>query len=187
MERPHKTVFPIRDTIKMARQKESFVDALRVGFGYDIHQLVPGRTLVLGGVRIPHTAGLLGHSDADVLLHAIGDALLGAAALGDIGIHFPNTDKRYKNVSSLVLIRSIRVLLKSQNFLVQNIDSTIVLEKPKIARYALTMRKNIASALRIELDRVSVKATTNEGLGHLGAEKGCAAFAVATLRLDRSA
>lgn len=171
----------------MAKEKESIIDGIRVGFGYDVHQLVPGRRLVLGGVRIPHSLGLLGHSDADVLLHAIGDALLGAGALGDIGIHFPNTDRRYKNVSSLVLLRSIQILIKSHNFVVQNIDSTIVLEKPKITRYALTMRKNIASALGIELDRVSVKATTNEGLGHLGEEKGCAAFAVAVLRLNRVA
>lgn len=186
MERTHEIVFRIRDTINMATRKESEFEPLRVGFGYDIHRLVPGRRLMLGGVRIPHDRGLLGHSDADVLLHAISDALLGAAAMGDIGIHFPNTDKRYKNVSSLLLLRAIRVLLKRHNFTIHNIDSTIVLEKPRIARYALTMRRNIASALRIEVDRVSVKATTNEGLGHLGAENGCAAFAVGTLRLNRA-
>ena len=184
MERTYETAFRIQDTIDMARLNAPAYQDLRVGFGYDIHQLVPGRRLVLGGVRIPHSLGLLGHSDADVLLHAIGDALLGAAALGDIGIHFPNTDKRYKDVRSLVLLRSIRVLLKSHNFAVHNIDSTVVLEKPKISRYAVAMRKNISSALRIELNRVSVKATTNEGLGHLGAGKGCAAFAVVTLRMN---
>lgn len=153
----------------------------RIGFGYDIHRLSAGRKLMLGGVRIPHTMGLLGHSDADVLLHAICDALLGAAALGDIGKHFPNTDKRFKDISSLKLLRQIAVLLKRNDYIVQNIDSTVVLERPKISGYVSRMRKNIAAALAIKASFVSVKATTSEGIGSIGREEGCAAYAVASI------
>jgi len=157
---------------------------IRVGFGYDIHRLSTGRKLVLGGVRIPHTLGLLGHSDADVLLHAICDALLGAAGLGDIGKHFPDTDKRFKDIASLKLLRTAGLLLREHGIGIGNIDSTVVLERPKISPYVPRMKKNIASALKIPVGRVSVKATTNEGLGALGAEDGCAAFAVATISAE---
>ncbi len=153
----------------------------RIGFGYDIHRLVEGRRLVLGGVRIPSATGLLGHSDADVLLHAICDALLGAAALGDIGHHFPDTDRRFRNISSLRLLRRVRTLLQENRFTVVNIDSTVVLEQPKIGKYIPRMRKCIRESLGIDPDRISIKATTNEELGALGAGKGCAAFAVASI------
>ncbi len=158
-----------------------FPPITRVGFGYDVHRLVPGRRLVLGGVRIPHNLGLLGHSDADVLLHAICDALLGAAALGDIGQHFPETSRRFKDISSLTLLRKVRNLLREHHFVVGNVDSTVVLERPKIMRYAPSMRKKIAGALSIRPSQVSIKATTNEGLGSLGAGEGCAAFAVVSI------
>ena len=151
----------------------------RVGFGYDIHRFGPGRKLVLGGVHISHARGLLGHSDADVLLHAICDALLGAAALGDIGMHFPDTDKRFKNIVSLDLLKNVRQLLKNQGFHVHNIDATVVLEHPKILPYIPRMKRKIGAALGISATHVSVKATTNEGLGSIGSEEGCAAFAVA--------
>ena len=154
---------------------------VRVGFGYDIHRLATGRKLVLGGVQIPHRVGLAGHSDADVLIHAICDALLGAAALGDIGRHFPDTDPRFKNISSVRLLRHVAVLLKKNEFVVINIDSSVVLETPKIARFVLRMRRNIASAVGTNVRNVSVKATTNEGLGSIGREEGCAAFAVAAI------
>jgi len=153
----------------------------RSGFGYDIHRFVPKRKLVLGGVRIPSKFGLLGHSDADVLLHAICDALLGAAALGDIGQHFPDTDPRYKGVSSLVFLRAVRDLLQAEGFRPINVDSTLVLQAPKIAPYIPAMRRKIARALKVDVERVSVKATTNEGLGTLGAGEGCAAYAVAAV------
>jgi len=151
----------------------------RIGFGYDIHRLVPGRKLILGGVRIPNALGLEGHSDADVLLHAVCDALLGAAALGDIGKHFPDSDTRYRDISSLKLLRSVRTLLRQHRCSVVNIDSTVILEQPKIASHVPKMRKRIATALGIRADQVSVKATTNERLGPLGSGEGCAAFAVA--------
>ena len=151
----------------------------RVGFGYDIHRMAPERKLILGGVRIPNPLGLSGHSDADVLLHAVCDALLGAAALGDIGRHFPDSDKRYQGISSLKLLRSVRTLLREHHFAVVNIDSTVILERPKIAPYVPKMRKRIAAALGIGENQVSVKATTNEGLGPLGSGEGCAACAVA--------
>jgi 2-C-methyl-D-erythritol 2,4-cyclodiphosphate synthase len=160
--------------------------AQRVGFGYDIHRLVPGRKLILGGVRIPSKYGLEGHSDADVLTHAFCDALLGASALGDIGKHFPNTDRRFKNISSIKLLKHVCLLLKSKDFLVHNVDATVVLELPKLSPYSTAMRSKIARAIGISIDRVSIKATTNEGLGAIGSEQGCAAFAVATLRREGS-
>jgi 2-C-methyl-D-erythritol 2,4-cyclodiphosphate synthase len=165
----------------MATSKQKAPSNGRIGFGYDIHRLIAGRKLILGGVHIPHPLGLMGHSDADVLLHAICDALLGAAALGDIGKHFPDTDKRFHGISSLKLLRQVGILLKRKHFAVQNVDSTVVLERPKIALYVPHMKKNIAGALSIKSDRISVKATTNEGLGYLGAEEGCAAYAVASI------
>ncbi len=165
----------------MAKKLNDEKIGIRIGFGYDIHPMVGGRKLILGGVTIPHTLGLQGHSDADVLLHAICDALLGAAGLGDIGKHFPDTDKRFKGISSLTLLRKVRDLLHKHGFRPVHVDSTVVLERPKIAPFIPGMRKHIASALRIGTDVASVKATTNEGLGAIGSERGCAAFAVALL------
>ena len=166
----------------MKSTKKENSEIVRFGFGYDIHRLEPNRKLMIGGVRIPSTFGLLGHSDADVLLHAICDALLGAAALGDIGKHFPNTDGRYKNISSLKLLSLVATLLKKKRFEVVNVDSTVVLEEPKISKFISLMRKKIASALKVSVQNVSVKATTNEGLGHLGRGGGCAAFAVVSVK-----
>ena len=154
----------------------------RIGTGYDVHRLVPGRRLVLGGVEIEYEKGLLGHSDADVLLHAISDALLGAAALGDIGQHFPDSDPRYKGISSLKLLAHAGELLRSNGYEIGNIDATLIAERPKISPYKERMRNNIADALLIDPERVSVKATTEEGLGFTGRGEGIAAQAVCTLQ-----
>ncbi len=154
---------------------------MRVGQGYDVHTLVEGRTLILGGVEIPHETGLLGHSDADVLTHAVMDALLGAAALGDIGRHFPDTDPRYKDISSLALLKEVRGLLEKSHFSVGNIDATIVAQRPKMAPYIDAMAKNLADTLGIAPSQVNVKATTEEHLGFTGREEGMAAYAVCTL------
>ena len=154
---------------------------MRVGLGYDVHKLVEGRDLILGGVKIPYEKGLLGHSDADVLLHAISDALLGAAALGDIGKHFPDTDPQYKGISSLLLLKKVGELLNDQYFLIENIDATIIAQAPKMRPHIDTMRENIAEALQISVDQVNVKATTEEKLGFTGAGEGIAAHAVALL------
>jgi 2-C-methyl-D-erythritol 2,4-cyclodiphosphate synthase len=151
----------------------------RIGFGFDVHRLAAGRKLVLGGIEIPFEKGLLGHSDADVLSHAIADALLGAAAAGDIGTHFPDTDPKYKNISSLTLLSHVAHLLAEKSFSIINIDTTIVLQQPQIAPHVEKMRENIARALHVEIDCVSVKATTNEGLGFIGAGDGAVAYAVA--------
>jgi|SRR5208283_1502125 len=153
----------------------------RIGFGFDVHKLVTGRKLVLGGEDIPSDKGLLGHSDADILLHAIADALLGAAALGDIGKHFPDTDPQYKNISSITLLEYVAKLIAEHHFEIINVDSTIVLQKPKIAPYVDQMRNNIARTLKLDAANVSVKATTNEGLGFIGAGDGAAAYAVAMI------
>lgn len=150
----------------------------RIGIGIDVHPLTEGRKLILGGVEIPSDKGLDGHSDADVLLHAICDALLGAAALGDIGKHFPNSDPAYKDVDSQYLLRKVRQLLERQNYKPVNVDAMLLLEKPKIAPFIPQMRKNIARCLGIELDAVSIKATTTEGLGFVGKGKGAMAHAV---------
>ena len=141
---------------------------MRVGMGYDVHRLVEDRKLIIGGVEIPYEKGLLGHSDADVLLHAIMDALLGAAALGDIGKHFPDNDDRYKGISSLELLRQVGKLLDEKNYVIENIDATIIAQKPKMRPYIDEMRKNIADTLKLDIDRVNVKATTEEGLGFTG-------------------
>lgn len=154
---------------------------MRIGEGYDVHRLVAGRPLILGGVKIPYDLGLLGHSDADVLSHAIGDALLGAAALGDLGKHFPDTDPRFKGVSSLALLSEISDLLRQSGFEIANVDSTVILQKPKVAKYIFEMRKNIAGALGVEPAAVSVKATTTEELGFAGRGEGIAAKAVALI------
>ncbi len=151
---------------------------IRFGMGYDVHKLVEGRKLILGGVEIKHTVGLLGHSDADVLLHAIADALLGAAALGDIGRHFPDSDVAYKGISSIILLEHVRDLLLEKNYEIGNIDATIVAQKPKVAPFILQMNENIAQALKIAVDQVNVKATTEEGLGFTGTEQGISAYAV---------
>ena len=159
--------------------------SIRIGFGYDIHRMARGRKFILGGVRIPSEKGLLGHSDADVLLHAVCDALLGAAGLGDIGRHFPNSSRKYRNIASLKLLRSVAAMISECGFEVQNVDSTVVLELPKIALYADRMRRNISRVVGIPASCVSVKATTNEGLGAIGRGEGCAAYAVALLRKTR--
>ncbi|HZY10785.1 MAG TPA: 2-C-methyl-D-erythritol 2,4-cyclodiphosphate synthase [Bacteroidota bacterium] len=155
---------------------------MRFGIGYDIHRLVINRKLILGGVEIPSVKGLLGHSDADVLCHAIGDALLGAAALGDIGKHYPDTDPQYKDMSSLVILKVITGLLKGKNYEIVNIDSTVILQQPKIFPYIKKMRENISEAVGLHVEQVSVKATTNEELGYLGMGEGAAAYAVASIR-----
>lgn len=154
---------------------------MRIGLGYDVHQLVPDRKLWLGGIEIPHTLGLLGHSDADVLLHAICDALLGAAALGDIGKHFPDNNPKYKNIDSKLLLRHCNELLLENGYRVGNIDSIIVAQKPKVGPYIPQMRECIASILGIEPGQVSVKATTTEHLGFEGREEGISAHAIALL------
>ena len=157
---------------------------MRIGQGYDVHRLVPDRRLVLGGVDVPHDLGLLGHSDADVLLHAIMDALLGAASLGDIGKWFPDSDSAYYGANSLSLLRQVAVILDKHGFSIVNVDSTIIAQKPKLAPYIPSMRSNIADALRLSIDRVSVKATTEEHLGFTGKEEGMAASAVALLEKE---
>ncbi len=154
---------------------------MRIGFGYDSHRLVAGRDLVLGGQVIPSERGLLGHSDADVLVHAICDAILGAAGAGDIGRQFPDTDPAYKDVSSLLLLERVRLLAAAKGYRVINVDTTIVLERPKLAPYVGEMAANVARVLGITPDRVSVKAKTNEGMGLVGAGEGAAAFAVVAL------
>jgi 2-C-methyl-D-erythritol 2,4-cyclodiphosphate synthase len=156
-------------------------ESIRFGLGYDVHRLVKGRKLTLGGVRIPSEFGLLGHSDADVLLHAICDALLGAAALGDIGKHFPDTEEAYHNISSLKLLMHVGSLLKERGYQIGNIDSTLVLEQPKIGKYVDTMCQRIGKTLHISHQQVSIKATTQEGLGALGRGEGCAAYAIASI------
>ena len=154
---------------------------LRIGHGYDVHKLTEGRPLILGGVEIPYEKGLLGHSDADVLLHAIMDALLGAAALGDIGHLFPDTAAEFENISSLTLLRRVGELLVKNGYMLVNLDATLLAQAPKIAPYREAMRCNIAAALGAELSRVSVKATTEEGLGFTGEKRGMAAHAVVLL------
>ena len=152
---------------------------VRFGMGYDVHQLVEGRKLIIGGVDIPYEKGLKGHSDADVLLHAISDALLGAAALGDIGKHFPDTDPAFKDADSLKLLQRVGELLQGKGYRVGNVDATIVAQKPKMASYIMTMRENIARVLGAELDQINVKATTEEWLGFTGQGQGISSYAVA--------
>lgn len=154
---------------------------MRVGMGYDVHKLVEGRKLILGGVDIPHTLGLLGHSDADVLLHAVMDALLGAAALGDIGKHFPDTDERYRGISSLKLLSHVGGLLEQNHYIIENIDATVIAQKPKLRPFIEQMEKNIADTLGIEKCQVNVKATTEEHLGFTGREEGIASNAICML------
>lgn len=154
---------------------------MRIGMGYDVHKLVEDRDLIIGGVKIPYEKGLLGHSDADVLLHAVMDALLGAAALGDIGKHFPDTDPAYKGISSMELLKRVGELLEEHRFLIENIDATIIAQAPKMRPYIDTMRANIAEALSIEPEQVNVKATTEEGLGFTGLGQGISSQAICML------
>jgi 2-C-methyl-D-erythritol 2,4-cyclodiphosphate synthase len=156
---------------------------MRIGTGYDVHRLVAGRKLMIGGVDIPFEKGLSGHSDADVLLHAICDAMLGAAGLGDIGRHFPDTAPIYKDISSLMLLEEVRRLLAEAGFRVNNVDATIVAEKPKMAPHIPAMVTNIAEAIKVDRSAINVKATTTEGLGFAGRDEGMAAYAVALIRL----
>ena len=151
---------------------------MRIGVGYDVHRLVEGHDLILGGVKIPHDKGLLGHSDADVLLHAIMDSLLGAAALGDIGKHFPDTSNEFKGISSLVLLNRVFSLIDKEGYYIINIDSVIVAQKPKLAAYIDNMRNNIAKELYININQISIKATTEEKLGFTGNEQGISAQAI---------
>lgn len=154
---------------------------MRIGMGYDVHRLVENRDLIIGGVAIPHEKGLLGHSDADVLLHAIMDALLGAAALGDIGKHFPDSDPEYKGISSMILLKKVGQLLMEKGFLIENIDATIIAQAPKMRPFIDSMRENIAGALEMDIEHVSVKATTEEGLGFTGNGEGISSQAVCML------
>lgn len=154
---------------------------MRVGMGYDVHRLVTDRKLILGGVEIPYEKGLLGHSDADVIVHVIMDALLGAAALGDIGKHFPDTDPAYKGISSIELLRRVGDLLEEKNYVIENIDATIIAQRPKLRPYIEEMERNVAGALKIDEDRVNIKATTEEGLGFTGLGEGISAQAICAL------
>ncbi len=154
---------------------------MRIGMGYDVHKLVEGRDLIIGGVKIPYEKGLLGHSDADVLLHAIMDAILGAAALGDIGKHFPDTDPKYKGADSIMLLKEVADLVDKEHYVIENIDATIIAQAPKMRPFIDEMRINIAQALRISLSQVNVKATTEEGLGFTGSGEGISSQAICLL------
>lgn len=154
---------------------------MRVGMGYDVHKLVEGRDLIIGGVKIPYEKGLLGHSDADVLLHAIMDAILGAAALGDIGKHFPDSDPKYKGADSLKLLASAKELLDQENYYIENVDATIIAQRPKMAPHIPMMRENVARVLGIDISQVNIKATTEEGLGFTGKGEGISAQAVSLI------
>ena len=155
---------------------------IRVGFGFDVHQLEEGKELWLGGIRIHHSKGATGHSDADVLIHAVCDALLGAAGMRDIGFHFPNTSSEFKNIDSKILLARVAALLKNENYTIGNIDCTLVLENPKINPHVDTMKQTIAAVLNIETNDISIKATTNETLGYVGREEGVCAYAVALIQ-----
>lgn len=167
------------DTLIFEDMKERIT--MRVGMGYDVHKLVEGRRLVLGGVEIPYEKGLLGHSDADVLVHAIMDALLGAAALGDIGKHFPDTDPAYEGADSMRLLEEVRKLLDANNYVIGNVDATVIAQRPKLAPYIDAMRENIAARLQIDKNQVNVKATTEEGLGFTGQGQGISSQAICLL------
>lgn len=154
---------------------------MRIGLGYDVHRLVEKRDLIIGGVNIPYEKGLLGHSDADVLLHAISDSILGAAALGDIGTHFPDTDERYKGISSLTLLKEVGLLIKNKGYEIINIDATIIAQKPKMAPHIKSMRENISAVLNIDIDQINIKATTEEGLGFTGESLGISSQSICLL------
>ena len=169
------------DVISTTVQMLSGRNNMRVGMGYDVHKLVEGRPLILGGVTIPYEKGLLGHSDADCLVHAIMDSLLGAAALGDIGKHFPDTDPRYEGADSMKLLSEVKKMLDDRSYIIGNIDATIIAQKPKMASFIPEMRQRIADTLEIELDRINVKATTEEGLGFTGEGRGISCQSIALL------
>lgn len=171
-----------REDVLLATAMLGHSPQFQIGQGYDVHRLVSGRPLILGGVQIPFELGLLGHSDADVLCHAISDALLGAAALGDIGLHFPDSDSQYQGISSLILLKKVWEMLQLQRWRIRNIDATLIAQRPKIAPFRLEMRKNIAHSLDLALESVSIKATTTEGLGFAGREEGIAAQAICLLQ-----
>ncbi len=154
---------------------------MRVGIGYDIHRLMEGKPLILGGVEIPYIKGLVGYSDADVLIHAVSDAILGAASLGDIGMHFPDSEPRYKGVSSASLLREVNDLIRRKRYRVNNVDVVVIAEEPKISAFRANMKKKISDILRIDESRISIKATTNEGVGSIGRGEAIASYAVATL------
>ncbi|WP_252229881.1 2-C-methyl-D-erythritol 2,4-cyclodiphosphate synthase [Clostridium sp. ZBS15] len=154
---------------------------MRVGLGYDVHKLVENRKLILGGVEIPYEKGLLGHSDADVLLHAIMDSLLGACALGDIGRHFPDTDSKFKGISSIKLLEEVNKLIIKNGYIINNIDSVVIAQKPKLFPYIENMRKNIANALNIDINQINVKATTEEGLGFTGSMLGISSQSISSV------
>ena len=162
--------------------EKNVLPTFRTGFGYDVHKLVEGRKLILGGVEIPHSLGLAGHSDADVLIHAIIDAILGAAALGDIGQHFPDTDAKFKNIDSTKLLAEVVKIVRSKGWRIENIDSTVVAQKPKLSPHILKIRQRLSEVLQIDFDKINVKAKTEEGLGFTGSEQGISSYAVATLR-----
>lgn len=169
----------MRETTKLRFVRFPFpMTDIRVGYGYDVHALVEDRPCIIGGVTIPHDKGLLGHSDADVLAHAIGDALLGAAALGDIGQHFPDTDEQYRDISSIILLERIVDVVQEAGYTISNVDATVVAQRPKLMPHIMTMRQEIGKAIGLSVDRVSVKATTSEWLGFTGREEGIAAHAV---------
>lgn len=155
---------------------------MRIGLGYDVHRLVEKRDLIIGGVNIPYEKGLLGHSDADVLLHAISDSILGAAALGDIGTHFPDTDERYKGISSLALLKEVGLLVKNKGYEIINIDATIIAQRPKMAPHIKDMRENISKVLNIDIDQINIKATTEEGLGFTGEGLGISSQSICLLK-----
>ena len=155
---------------------------MRIGFGYDVHRLAPGSALVLGGVRVPHESGLLGHSDADVVVHALCDAMLGAAALGDIGQHFPSSDERWRGVSSLHFLKAVTQMLEDNRYEVGNADVTVVAQRPRLGPYLPQMVATLAAAANVDPGRLNVKATTTDGLGFAGSEKGIAAYAVCLIR-----
>jgi len=158
---------------------------IRIGNGYDVHKLVIGRKLILGGIEIPYEKGLLGHSDADVLIHAIIDAILGALALGDIGQHFPDDDNKYLNIDSLVLLKKTKELMNEKNYKIGNLDSIIVAQRPKLKNYLNIMRKNISEVLDVDISKISIKATTEENLGFTGREEGIKSYCVVILKKDK--
>lgn len=159
------------------------MSSIRIGHGYDVHKLAPGRALILGGVTVPHSLGLYGHSDADVLIHAIMDSIIGALALGDIGKHFPDTSDEYKGISSMTLLSRVKMLMNERGAVIGNIDATLIIQKPRIAPYIEEMRKNISEVLECDVSCVNVKATTEEHLGFTGREEGVSAHAVSLLLL----
>ena len=159
------------------------MSSIRIGHGYDVHKLAPGRALILGGVTVPHSLGLYGHSDADVLIHAIMDSIIGALALGDIGKHFPDTSDEYKGISSMTLLSRVKMLMNERGAVIGNIDATLIIQKPRIAPYIEEMRKNISEVLECDVSCVNVKATTEEHLGFTGREEGVSAHAVSHLLL----